>query len=262
VASFDEVIPPGEVGYIDAELDTKKLHGSVGRGITVYTDDPQSPKVLLTVRAMVVGGVLVLPREMISLNTAAGAQNAPGVLVRRDSSETGELEIGELTTSVSWLAATAEALVEPRPAADGLPPGKPGDWLVMVRAESSVPYGQHRETLRFKTGLERQSEVSIPVLVLRRAPVRLSAEQVEFPAASESTSRQTVLLTVRRDLDPQDLRVETDPESLTVELEPSGRRGYKVHVSWQGEDRPHGAITFHVGQESYELPVVDPTDPS
>ena len=83
MASFDEVIPPGEVGHIEATLDTKKLSGSVGRGITVYTDDPHSPKVFLTVRATVVGGVMVLPQEMIYLNSRARKQRPPMVLVRR-----------------------------------------------------------------------------------------------------------------------------------------------------------------------------------
>ena len=262
MASFDEVIPPGQVGHIDAELDTHKLRGSVGRGITVYTDDPQSPKVFLTVRAIVVGGVMVLPQEMIQLNSAGQNQRAPMVLIRREASETGEIEIGDFTTSVPWLVATVELLSEARPAAGGLPPGQRGDWLVTVRAEASAPYGRYRESLRFETGLKRQSEISIPVVVTRQAPIRLSTDRVAFPQESDaSAERQTVLLTVRRDLDPHDLRVETDSESLTVELEPSGRRGYKVHVSWQGQDRPHGAITFRVGQESYELPVVDPAGP-
>jgi len=202
VASFDEVIPPGEVGHIDATLDTKKLRGSVGRGITVYTDDPHSPKVFLTVRAIVVGGVMVLPQEMIYLNSGARNQRSPMVLVRREASETGEIEIDDVTTSVPWLAATVEPLSEPRPAADGLPPGLRGDWLVTVRAESSAPYGRHRETLQFKTGLKRQSEISIPVVVTRQAPIRLSADRIAFPPESDaSTDRQTVLLTVRRDLD-------------------------------------------------------------
>lgn len=264
MASFDEVIPPGQVGHIDAQLDTHKLHGSVGRGLTVYTDDPQSPKVFLTVRATVVGGVVVLPRETISVRRLADHQVIPGVLIRRDVGETGRLEIGKVATSAPWLVATAERLTEAKPAEGGLPAGKPGDWLVTVRADPSTPYGQHRETLRIVTGLERQPEVTIPVLVLARAPVRLSADQVAFPPTAQQAGpeRQTVLLTVRRDLDPSDLRVETDPELLRVELERSGQRGYKVHVSWLGDDRPHGAITFRVGQESYELPVVAPTDPS
>jgi hypothetical protein len=263
VASFDEVIPPGQVGHIDAKLDTHKLRGSVGRGITVYTDDPALPKVFLTVKATVVGGVVVLPQEMLSVAGRGRGRNIPSVLLRREASETGQLEIADATPSVPWLVVTTEKLEQSRPGADGMPAGMPGDWLVGVTLGPSAPYGRFRESLKLKTGLERQPELTIPVLVTRQAPIRLSAERVAFPREVDPGQQpQTVLLTVRRDLDPTALTVETDSELLTVELEPSGRRGYKVHVRWQGEDRPRGAITFRLGEESYELPVVEPEDPS
>ena len=259
MASFDEVIPPGQVGHIDAKLDTQKLRGSVGRGITVYTDDPNLPKVFLTVKATVVGGVVILPHEMISVSGGGRGRNSPAVLLRREPSETGQVQISDVTPSVPWLAVTTERLEETRPGSGGLPLGMPGDWLVAVTVDPSAPYGRFRESLKLKTGLERQAELTIPVLVNRQAPIRLSAEQVAFPVESDPGQQpQTVLLTVRHDLDPTKLTVETDSDLLTVELVPSGRRGYKAHVRWQGDDRPHGAITFRLGTESYVVPVVEP----
>ena len=88
MASYDEVIPPGKVGQVIATLDTHKLRGSVGRGITVYTDDPRDPSLLLTIRAEVVGGASVLPQESLFLS-GAGPGAAPGfLLVQREPSET------------------------------------------------------------------------------------------------------------------------------------------------------------------------------
>lgn len=249
------------MGHIDATLDTKKLRGSVGRGITVYTDDPGLPKVFLTLSATVVGGVQVLPQPVMAV--ASAGRNAPMVLVRREATETGVVKISDVKPSVPWLVATVERLEEARPGADGVPPGMPGDWLVGVTLDPSAPYGRFRESLQVKTGLERQPELTIPVVVTRRAPVRLSAERVVFPRESDPNEQpQTVLLTVRRDLDPTALTVETDSDLLLVDLEPSGKRGYKVRVRWEGDDRPQGAITFRLGNESYELPVVEPEDPS
>lgn len=185
------------------------------------------------------------------------------VLVRREATETGVVKIADVQPSVPWLVATVERLDEARPGADGVPPGMPGDWLVRVTLDPSAPYGRFRESLQVKTGLERQPELTIPVIVTRQAPVRLSAERVVFPRESDPNEQpQTVLLTVRRDLDPAALTVETDSDLLLVELEPSGQRGYKVRVRWEGDDRPQGAITFRLGKESYELPVVEPADPS
>jgi hypothetical protein len=252
------------VGHIDATLDTKKLRGAVGRGITVYTDDPGLPKVFLTVSATVVGGVQVLPQPVMSIVSEGGpGRNAPMVLVRTEPSETGVVEIVDVKPSVPWLVATVERLEEPRPGGDGVPAGIPGDWLIGVTLGPSAPFGRFRESLQVRTGLEREPELTIPVIVTRQAPILLSAERVVFPRESDPSEQpQTVLLSVRRDLDPADLTVETDADLLTVELEPSGERGYKVRVRWEGDERPHGTITFRVGNESYELPVAEPEDPS
>ena len=173
------------------------------------------------------------------------------------------VELADVKPSAPWLIASVERLEQPTPGVDGLPPGQPGDWLVRVTLGPSAPYGRLRESLQLKTGLERQPELTIPVIVTRQAPVHVSIDRVVFPKETNpGDPPQTVLLTVRRDLDPADLKVETDSSLLTVELEPSGRRGYKVRVRWDGADRPQGAITFRIGKESYELPVAGSDDPS
>jgi hypothetical protein len=263
VASFDEVIPPGQVGFVNATLDTKKLHGSIGRGITVYTDDPVVPKLFLTVRAVVLGGVSILPYEMVTVSNRGPSNRAPKLLIRRESSETAELAIRDPEATVPWLSVAAERLEEPRPAGDGLPSGFPGDWMLFIELDETAPYGRYREQVRFKTGLGRQPDVSIPVVVDSRPPVQLSTERLVLESSEAGgVTRGTVLLTVRRGLDPKMLEVEARPETLEIELEPSGRRAYKVHVGWQGTDNPRGEITFRVGAESYSLPVFSSSDPS
>ena len=263
MASFDEVIPPGQVGFVNATLDTEKLHGSIGRGITVYTDDPAVPKLFLTVRAIVLGGVAILPHEMVSVSNRGPSNRGPKLLIRRESTETAELAIRDAEATVPWLRVTAERLMQPRPAGDGLPSGLPGDWVLFVELDETAPYGRYREQVHFKTGVGRQPDVSIPVVVDSRPPVQLSTERLMLGTSEAGgVPRETVLLTVRRDLDPKMLEVDARPETLEVELEPSGRRGYKVHVGWQGTDSPRGEITFRVGAESYSLPVAASSDPS
>ena len=89
MASFDEVIPPGKAGHVTAKLDTTKLHGAVGRGITVRTDDPAKPALFLTVRGEIVGGVTILPDEVLQLNNHTSGPTSGTVLVTRGAGETG-----------------------------------------------------------------------------------------------------------------------------------------------------------------------------
>jgi hypothetical protein len=246
------------VGYLTATLKTSKLRGKVGKGISVYSNDPTKPSIRIAIRAVVLGSVVVLPREHLVIGGPPGRSGGSRVLVRRDPMETGKLQVAELETSQPWLSAKARKLEEPTPPGEGLPKGEIGDWLVEVDVEdrSQVVSGRSRAELRFKTGLKRQPEVSIPITVDLRPPVNLSVPRLVFlpPAEGEVASR-TVVATVRRGLDANTLEVETGHPALKAELEPVGPRRFNVHFSWTGEELGDAAVLFRVGPESHQLPV-------
>jgi hypothetical protein len=246
------------VGHITATLRTEKLKGKVGKGITVYSNDPETPTLRLSLRAVVLGSVVVLPREYIMIGGPSMSRGQSKVLVRQDPLETGTLEIKELRTSVPWLKAEATRLEQDRPPLDGLPLGRTGDYLVEVEVdgEPETRGGRARAELTFKTGLKRQPQVAIPITVDLRPPVSLSTEKLILtPPATGEITESTVLVTVRPGLDPNRLQAEAAPESLKVELKPAGPRRFKAHVSWDGGKLEQGEITFRVGTEKYKLPV-------
>jgi hypothetical protein len=245
------------VGYLSAALNTAKLRGTVARGITVHSNDATRPRIHLTIRARIVGSVILLPHESITITEPPARNTRNRVLVRKEPSETGELQITDLRPSASWLRVSSERLDEPRPAGDGLPAALPGDWLIQVDLEGDVGYGRLRENLSFKTGLTRQPEVSLPVGVNIRPPLHLSVNQLQLPPpAGEEPSTATVVISVRPGLDPKTLTARAVPEALKVVLEPSGgNRFYKAHVSWDGGDITGGKIEFTVGPKQMTLPV-------
>jgi hypothetical protein len=239
-------------------LRTEKLKGKVGKGISVYSNDPDTPTLRLAVRATIWGSVVVLPREYIAIGGKQTRRGTSKVLVRQDPTESGELKISGLRASLPWLAAEAQKLDAKRPPSDGLPLGLPGDYLLEVKiAEPPENRASRiRANVTFKTGLERQPEVSIPVTVDLRPPVSLSAGKLllDSPAEGEVTEK-TVLVTVRPGLDPNRLKAAAHPESLKVELKPAGPRQFKAHVYWDGRALEEGFVTFSIGGESHGLPV-------
>ncbi|HXV77235.1 MAG TPA: hypothetical protein VD788_13035 [Candidatus Polarisedimenticolaceae bacterium] len=256
MASYPEVVPPGQVGNIDAQIDTLKLTGEVGRGVTVYSNDPTRPTVFLTVHAVVVGGVVVLPEERLVLTNATEAGSKRALVVRRGVDEDGELTIGDVQLDVPWLDVVVEELAEPRNMRDGAPSADAGDWVVSVSLGRAAPVGRHEANLTFGTGLERQPVVSVPIVARKMAPVMLSEERLVLPrSAGEPVARGTFLLTVRRGLDPDALEVTSSPGELTTDLERSGDRGYKLHLAWASSDPPAGEVTFRVGAEELRVPV-------
>lgn len=61
VAEYDKVIAPGKVGKVHAELDTSTFNGPIAKGVSVFTNDPATPELELTVRAKVEPYIAVKP---------------------------------------------------------------------------------------------------------------------------------------------------------------------------------------------------------
>jgi len=236
------------------------LRGDVGRGLTVYTNDPVTPSVFLTIRARILSSVVIIPDRPLRIDNRRPEQNTNRFIVRKELTESGRLEIGELISSVPWLSATARRL-DPEERLDGLPQPWPGDWLVELEVRGQPSYGRSDQSLRFASGLPREPEVEFPVLVHLFPPVNLSTEKLVLePAAGGGVRSGSVLVSVRRDLDHAALGVEADPAEIAVRLESAGGRHYRLLVEWpEGSEAPaarEGTIRFDLGQESYRLPVL------
>jgi hypothetical protein len=61
VAEFDKTIAPGQTGKVHAVLDTTTFNGPISKGVSVFTNDPDTPKLELTIRAKVEPFVSVKP---------------------------------------------------------------------------------------------------------------------------------------------------------------------------------------------------------
>jgi hypothetical protein len=253
VVSFDAVIPPGEVGYLDAVLDTKTVLGSMWNQIHVETNDPERPKLSLNLRARVFGAVRILPVDDVFLYNRVGRLPWTSRLLSKQPDEEGELEVADIEPSADWLKVRATKLEAPREAGGGLPEAAAGDWILEVGVIGEPGYGRTEQSIRFSTGLSREPVASVSVVLDLRPPVNLSMSEVVL---SSRKPRETIVLSVREGADPSALRAEAEPEGLQVVLEPAGVRFFKLHVT--GDDTlgdAGGSILFHVGLETLRLPV-------
>jgi hypothetical protein len=210
----------------------------------------------VTIHAVILASVTILPRDQITLANLRPELEHPKLLLRKEATETGVLEISDLVASVPWIAARATRLDEGRPGGDGLPPGAPGDWLIELEVDGEAVWGYSKESLRFRTGLSRQPLIELPISVNLLPPVNLSTERLTLPARGDGApSEGLVHLTVRRGLDPAGLTLDTEPESLDATLEHVDGRHYKVVVRWDGAETGDGSLVFRVGEMEQRLPV-------
>ena len=261
MASFDEVVPPGQAGKIRASIHTQNYRGTVSKSITVEHNDGSQPAQLLTVNLNIVGSVNVLPYPALALAPRMKGFGTPALLlVRRDDSETGALEVSDIAASVPWIKVGARKVSAPEPPVEGLPEAKPGDVVLTVQVEGNPPVGIHAESFSFKTGLAREPAVTIPVHVTLRAPVFIQPPELILSpnpddpdrAAGESSA------TIREDLDPKTLSVTSGDPSFTFRIDPAGARAFRIFVDWaaKGTKTPtETELRFSVGTESLVLPV-------
>jgi hypothetical protein len=255
VAEFDRTIAPGATGHVRVNLLTASLQGPVTQGLVVRTNDPEQPQIVLTLEAEVVGAVELLPSPVVLLRDRGGAGPVGRVLVRRLPEASGELAVRDVSASVPWLAAGATRLVESRPRGDGLPEGRPGDWVVEVRfRDDRRRFGPQRGQVRFRTGLPAQPEVVFEVESDFKPPVTLSTSRLVL-SGSAGAARGTAFATVREGLDPGLLRVESDTPALDVRLERAAARTFKVDVRWAGQTLSGASVRLGIGDEWVELPV-------
>lgn len=260
MASFDGVIPPGQAGTIRASVHTTNYKGPIGKTITVTHDDASQGAITLGIKANVIGSVNVYPYASLTLAPRLKGFGSPGVLlVRKDDTETGSLVLTDLTASVPWLKASSRKVTADEPPVEGLPAAAPGDYVISVLVDHP-PVGNHAQNVSFKTGLTREPQVTIPVMVTVRPPVVLQpAELILQPGPDGSTGATgQILAAVREDLDPKTLAVASDDPAFTVRIDPPGERAFRLSVDWSANRKKtptETKIHLRVGGESIDLPV-------
>jgi len=256
VASFDEVIPPGQVGKVTAKLNTKDFRGPVDRGITLFTDDPDQPQIPLWVHVEAAGSVQLFPRGFLDFRPGVGGgATLVRLLVRQDPGEKGELRVTDPQVDAPWLKVTARKVEAPQPAIEDLPEALPGDVLLTVEAVGEVPEGSRSQKLRFGTGLPTEPTVEVPVAVFVRPRIQVTPDTIAFgPAEADGTRRATALVALRPDVAESPLVVEA-PAGMQATQDSAGANRFNVRLSWTGKEPPGGQIVFRAGAVTRSVPI-------
>jgi len=259
VVSYDETILPGRAGKMQVGVKTDKLRGHVGKAITVFTNDPENPETTLTVTVDVIVSVFAIPQPAARLSDRRPIMARSQLLLRRDPTETGPMKLSLLSKEGDWFAAGLTELTEVRPAQGRLPEGQPGDWLLELKLQDPSPAERRAQgAVLISTGYERQPRLKIEVIGQFTPALTLSKQKIVFPAGASFPS-DTVLISVRRGMDPSQLVVEASPPMLKANIDPAsmGKRNLKLLVEWRGR-RPldQGLVTVRMGEQRYPITVL------
>lgn len=72
MASFDEVIPPGQEGRVSLSVKTENMSGTFVKSATIHSNDPQHPSYTLKLTATIKSYITVRPSPRVYLNGFTG----------------------------------------------------------------------------------------------------------------------------------------------------------------------------------------------
>ncbi len=237
VADYDATIAPGASGKIHAVVDTTDFAGGIAKGMTVLTNDPDNPRIVLTIKATVEPSVYLRPgfaRFIQPQNSDPGTVEQ--IVFTQDVED---LKILEAQSPYPFLTVDTRLATEEEKQEQG----KGNQWVVTLTLDyGKAPVGPLADYVRLTTNHPRQKEVGIPVSGFIRPMVVLTPAEADFGriVVDDETGATVILKNYAvEDLAPT---VEQDslPEGVGVELQPVEEgRHYNVMITL-GPELPRG----------------------
>jgi hypothetical protein len=255
VASFDRKIAPGATGMVRARVDTGGFAGAISKGVTVLSNDPTNPRVVLTIHADVQADVLLAPTYARILQVQT--QDAAKAQVRLWCEDGTALEIRGVHSPKPWIQASAR-----RAEAGELDAGKPApQWIVEVALTGDAPLGPLGESIGLDTNHPRQPVVELPLSGFVRPLLATVPEIADYGTLGPGANKSRFVLKLFN-FGKGDVTVTSatsDLRFLTVSVSPEDRgRRFRIQLDLAA-DAPKGKFEgkLRIETTSPVMPVLE-----
>jgi len=243
-------IPPGGVGEVKATFRSKGYQGKVKKSLTVETNDPDNPKVRLSIFGEVIAEVMVTPRHVNFRNVNKDAPPKP-IRLEVKVDEGKGLKIQKVSADNPAIVLKEEKRTE-------------NEATYSVSLSENVPTGRLTGKITVTTNSKKSPKTQVPFYAFVQGKVKLSPQLVSFgvihpgePSSRDITLRGTGEVTFSVD------RVKATTDAITSEILPE-REGevYLLRVTYDPGEKTKGRVserlTIFVGgevEEVLEVPV-------
>jgi hypothetical protein len=214
VASFDRTIKPGQTGKITASVDTKNFSGPITKTVSVVSNDPESPQLALTIKAVVKPYVEVAPQEFVRFSAIRGDTASQDLILY-----SGEPDFHPT------VAESAQPYVQAQisPAADKEKlEGKAGaQYKLHVSLEANAPVGVLNAPVHVKTGVAKQPDLEIRVSGIVRDRISVTPASIvfgNFTPGKDVISRNVIFTNNKPAQAVRVQKVESTVAGMTAEL--------------------------------------------
>lgn len=207
-----QTVDPGNSATIRAVFDTAGFQGYKVKTVRVYSNDPQQPSVVLTLKGSVVPDVIVDPPRVFFGNVKKGSADELSVIV--SGSDQNTVKILDVDTRSADIALKVEDIKTDRG------PGK----KISVRLNGDLAVGAVRSRIAVKTSSEKNPVVHIPVFAkiigdAQLVPADVSFGLIEGPLAQDAVQR--VRLENNASQPVRIVSVDSDNPSVIAEADPA-----------------------------------------
>ncbi len=221
-----EVIAPGDSGEFPFKLNTRKMHGKFSKTISIVTNDPDQPKIVLRLMGDVRHYIEVEPRV------------ANFSRVQEDSVATKTLNITNNTERP--LELTIDKKLMPK-CFDGelteLVPGKAFD--LTITAHPPYVTGINRFPLKITTNLKEQPELAITCMATLPERLQVKPDKLALSSATKNASTRKLWVTNNGGTPVVVTEAVSDDERLGIEVKEveAGKR-YQIVVTIPADYSP------------------------
>ena len=230
VADFDKVIAPGKTGKVRVTIDTGSFNGPVAKGVTVFTNDPDTPTLELTIRTDV-GQFIKLKPGYARFITVQGEPEGKIVQTLWTPDKT-PLEIVKVESPYPflnvrfWEAKPEERLKEN---------ADQQQWKVEIHLAGDAPVGALTEPIKIHTTHPKQKLVQIPVSGFVRPVMAVTPPVVDM---GQVDGKEPVKFSLNvRNFATEPIKVTSvagDVQGLDAKIQPLQEgREYQVQVTFQ-----------------------------
>lgn len=215
VADYDAVIEPGAAGEVRARLDTTKFKGPLAKSIQVFTNDAETPRITLVIKANVKAAVEARPGYARFVTVYGEEQATVTQTVWAPGRD--DFEISKVVSPYSYLDvgfSEGGGGGEDEAAASGK------EWRVEMTLDANAPTGPLADFVLVHTNLDDQRIFKIPITGFVRPVLSVTPRFADF-GRLEITEPQVASLEIRN-LGTSSVslgEISTDLEGLATELE-------------------------------------------
>jgi hypothetical protein len=255
VASFDKKLAPGASGEVRARVDTADYAGPITKAVTVLSNDPANPRLVLTIRADVQADVSMAPTyaRLLQVQSLEPAKAE----VRLWCDDGTPLEVRGVRSPETWIQAAARRAEGSEVDATRPQP----QWIVSVTLGADAPLGPLGSSVEIDTNHPRQPKVELPLSGFVR-PLLAAVPEVADWGTLPATAPKTRFVLKLFNFGKGEVTVKsatTDLKFVTVGVTPEDRgRRFRIQLDL-APDAPKGKFEgrLRIETSSPVVPVVE-----